>query len=82
MTAAYCAVVRFHRAELQAASGENLSVGIKHFLVRCIHAVHIFIKGVQILHDKFATAHKPKSRTNFVAIFVLDLVEQKRQLFV
>ena len=40
-----------------------------------IHASNIFIKRIQILHDKFSTAHKSKARTAFITEFILNLIQ-------
>ena len=82
MSAADCAVISLDRAEFQPATLKNSAVSVVHFLVGNIHAFNVFIKGIKVFHDKFATAHKSEARSNLVAVFVLYLIEHKRQLFI
>ncbi len=80
--AADAAAIRLHGAEFQADARENARVGLVHQAVALGEAGLVRMKGIGILHQKFAGAHDAEARTDFVAELELNLIEIDRQLLV
>ena len=78
--AAYGAGVSLHRAEAQAKAPEDAAVGIVHQPVADFGPGHTGIKGIGILHDKFASTHKAETGTDLISELGLYLVQAYRQL--
>ena len=76
------AVVGGHGAEFQAETGEDARVGVKHDLVRRLHAGQVAVERVRVLHGEFAAAHQAEAGTALVAELGLDMIEVQRQLAV
>ena len=76
------AVVGLDGAEREAHAVVDVRVGVVHLLIGDVHALDVFIEGVEILHDELAAAHEAEARAALVAELVLDLIEQERQLLV
>jgi hypothetical protein len=75
LTPANGAGVRFHRAKLQPAAGEDSFIGLEHVLVFTSAVLHIDVKTVGILHDELATPHQTKTGPDFIAEFRLNLIQ-------
>ena len=82
VSTADCAAVRLHRAEVEPAAREYIRIRHVHLAVGLVHPLDVLVKGVEILHDKFAAAHDTETRTALVAELVLNLIEEHGQLLV
>ena len=80
--AADAAAVGLHGAKFQTHAGENTRVSLEHQPIAFSQARLVDVKGIRILHEKFAGTHHAEARANFIAEFGLNLIEIDRQLFV
>ena len=69
-------------AVLQTKSIKNSTVRLSHVLITGFGILHVFIKTISILHEKFTPPHETKSRTTLISEFNLNLIKVLWQLFV
>ena len=72
--------IRFYRTERQSASCKDLVVGVVHFLVALVQTFVISVKRVGILHNEFTASHQSETRSCFVSVLGLDLIQIGRKL--
>ena len=80
--AANGAVIGADGTIIQTAAVKDLHIGVVHQMVGYIQTVFVTVKAVTILHYEFAAPHQTETGTAFVAVFVLDLIDHQRQLFI
>ena len=81
-TAADSTGVSFYRTELQTASGKYSFVSFIHFIVALVQTFVVLVEGVSVLHDELTASHQTESRTSFVSVLGLNLIQVHRQLSV
>ena len=67
---------------LEAEPVEDLHVRIAVRLVGRLEPLIVDVEGVGVLHDELASAQDAGTRTRFVAVLRLDLIEAQRQVLV
>ena len=80
VASAYSSGICFNRSESKAAAGENLLVCLVHVIVTLVKTLEVPVKGIGVLHYKLSAAHETESRSCFVSVFGLYLIEVHRQL--
>ena len=68
--------------EIQLAAGKDFLIGRLVFIIGRIQAVIVSVETVGIFHDKLTRPQEPVTRTLFIAVFRLNLIEIKWQLFI
>jgi len=66
--------------ESQAASFENIGIGLCHLVVGVLGVFFISVKAVSVLHHEFPSAHDAESGPDFIAELGLNLVQQNGEL--
>ncbi len=74
--------IRFHNHVVESEAAEDALVGIALRLVARDEPLIGGVERVRVLHCEFAPAQEARTRTGFVAVLVLDLVNRERQVFV
>ena len=74
------ACISFNRPEGQSASGKNPVVCVIHRLIAFIQALIILIERISVLHDEFSASHQSKTRSGFISVLGLNLIQIHRQL--
>ena len=74
--------IGLNRSEFKLHAIQNTLVTAIHFLVGCVEAVLIQMKGVGVLHGEFPRPHDAESWSTFVTELGLNLVKIDGQLTV
>ena len=68
----------FHRAEAQAAAGENPRIDLVHLPVGLVETGLIDMEGIGVLHQELAGAHDAEAGPDLVPELGLNLVKSHR----
>ncbi len=71
-----------HRNCLQPHAREQAQIRDIHPVIGFARRLLVHVKGIGILHQKFAATHHAKTRTHLVAEFPLDVIKVQRQRLV
>ena len=74
--------VSLYYAKIQPATREYIGIRLIHLVIRILHSINVFIKGIKILHDKLTASHDTKTRPPLITEFILNLIEHERKLLV
>jgi N utilization substance protein A len=72
--------VGFHHPVLKIHSFKYPAIGFVHLFIGKIQSIFIYIEGIKVFHNEFPASHQAKARSDFIPVFILNLIQEQGQI--